>query len=65
MIIHHIFKDVCAELSTNSILISGKESFINAKKVLNFTRTLTNEKKVIKSLAFHIGIDFPLSLPNI
>ena len=31
-----------------------KESFINAKKVLNFIQSLTNEKKVIKSLtAFH------------
>ena len=31
-----------------------KESFINAKKVLNFIQSLTNGKKVIESLtAFH------------
>ena len=35
-------------------LVLRKESFINAKKVLNFIQSLTNEKKVIKSLtAFH------------
>ena len=31
-----------------------KESFINARKVLNFIQSLKNEKKVIKSLmTFH------------
>ena len=31
-----------------------KESFINAKKILNFIQSLTNEKKLMKSLtAFH------------
>ena len=35
-------------------IVFRKESFINAKKVLNFIQSLTNEKKVIKSLtAFH------------
>ena len=35
-------------------IIFGKESFINAKKVLNSIQSLINEKKVIKSLmAFH------------
>ena len=35
-------------------IVFRKENFINAKKVLNFIRSLTNEKKVIKSLtAFH------------
>ena len=31
-------------------IVFRKESFINAKKVLNFIQSLTNEKKVIKSL---------------
>ena len=35
-------------------IIFGKESFINAKKALNFIQTPLNEKKVIRSLlAFH------------
>ena len=35
-------------------IVFRKESFINAKKVLNFIQSLTNEKKVIKFLApFH------------
>ena len=35
-------------------IIFRKESFINAKKVLNFIQNLINEKKVIKSLTeFH------------
>ena len=35
-------------------IVFRKESIINAKKVLNFIQSLTNEKKVIKSLtAFH------------
>ena len=41
-------------------IVFKKESFINAKKVLNFIQSLTNEKKVIKSLtAFHTVI-FPV-----
>ena len=36
-------------------IVFRKESFINAKKVLNFIQSLTNEKKGIKSLtAFHM-----------
>ena len=35
-------------------IVFRKESFINAKKVLNFIQSLTNEKKVMKPLmAFH------------
>ena len=35
-------------------IVFRKESFINAKKVLNFIQSLTNRKKVIESLtAFH------------
>ena len=35
-------------------IVFRKESFINAKKVLNFIKSLTNEKEVIKSLTtFH------------
>ena len=35
-------------------IVFRKESFINAKKVLNFIQSLTNKKKVLKSLtAFH------------
>ena len=35
-------------------IVFRKESFINAKKVLHFIQSLTNEKKVIKALtAFH------------
>ena len=35
-------------------IVFRKESFVNAKEVLNFIQSLTNEKKVIKSLtAFH------------
>ena len=29
-------------------IVFRKESFINAKRALNFIRSLTNEKKVIK-----------------
>lgn len=37
-------------------IIFGNESFINAKKLLNFIQTLISEKKVIKSVtAFHAG----------
>ena len=39
-------------------IVFRKESFINAKKVLNFMLNLTNEKKVIKPLV-------PNSIPYI
>ena len=43
-------------------IVFRKESFINAKKVLNFIQSLTNEKKVIKSLtAFDTDI---LTIPK-
>ena len=35
-------------------IVFRKESFMNAKKILNFIQSLTNEKKVIKALTvFH------------
>ena len=48
-------KSYIYEVST----IIGKESFINAKKVLNFIQSLINENKVIKSLtAFHMFLRY-------
>ena len=48
-------KSYICEVST----IIGKESFINAKKVLNFIQSLMNENKVIKSLkAFHMFLRY-------
>ena len=44
-------------------IVFRKESFINAKKVLNFIQSLTNEKKVINPLtAFHILSPAPKEL---
>ena len=44
-------------------IVFRKESFVNAKKVLNFKQSLTNKKKVIKSLtAFHINLVFLIGL---
>ena len=44
-------------------IVFRKEGFINEKKVLNFIQSLTNEKKVIKSLtAFHTDI---LTIPKL
>ena len=43
----------CVEWVKVSIIFE-KESFLNAKKVLNFMQSLTNEKRVINSeKAFH------------
>ena len=45
---------IFATLNKESIIFE-KESFINAKKILNSVQKLTNGKKVIKSLpVFHI-----------
>ena len=38
-------------------IVFRKESFINAKKVLNFIQSLTNEKKVTKPLTVFHRID--------
>ena len=47
-------KSLVIETYVIQSIVFKKESFINAKKVLNFIQSLTNEKKVIKSLtAFH------------
>ena len=46
-------------------IISGKESFTNAKKVLNFIQSLINERKVIKYLmAFHSTLSLIFILTN-
>ena len=41
-------------------IVFRKESLINAKKVLNFIQSLTNEKKVIKLL----GVPYPFAFPK-
>ena len=41
-------------------IVFRKESLINAKKVLNFIQSLTNEKKVIKLL----GVPYPFAYPQ-
>ena len=41
-------KSVIIETLYEVSIVFTKESFINAKKVLNFIQSLINEKKVIK-----------------
>ena len=58
-------KSLITETLYEVSIVFRKESFINAKKVLNFIQSLTNERKVIKSLtAFHTTDLFRQLLPK-
>ena len=59
-------KSLIIETSYKVSIVFRKEIFINAKKVLNFIQSLTNERKVIKSLtASHICVFFCVMFLNI
>ena len=53
-------KSLIIETYVIQSIVFKKESFINAKKVLNFKQSLTNEKKVIKSLRPFHTVTFPV-----